>query len=179
MRFSFSSRNAGQLAVFLLLESGILLLRLLPVSAGESNWPGPDLGLCLLFAWIIRRPDQIPALAVALFYLLEDLLLFRPIGLWALMVLLASEVLRRRETRWRDQPFLLEWLRIAALVLVMQLAARLIQVIFLVPVSAFGMTMLHYAVTMACYPLVVFAARWLIGLRRLSQLELELQRQSR
>lgn len=164
------------LTVFLICEFLILFARVMPVSAGDIGWPGPDLGLCLLFAWLLRRPDQIPAIAIALFFLMEDVLLLRPLGLWAGIVLIASEALRLREARWRDQPFVLEWFRVALLIGTMVLGYRFAQMLFLLPVPSFGKVMMQCGFTIASYPLVVFAARWLIGLRRISLAEQELNR---
>ncbi len=165
--------------LFLGCEAAILFWRLLPLSQGFTGWPGPDLGLCLLFAWLLRRPDQVGILPIALFFLVEDILLMRPPGLWTAFVLLGSEAARAREPRWRDQPFMVEWLRVAMLIGAMMLGYRLVQILFLLPVPVLGQVILQYLATVASYPLVVFAARWLIGLRRISPVEVEMMRYSR
>lgn len=41
--------------LFLLCGLVLLSLRILPLSGGFTGWPGPDVGLCLLFAWLLRR----------------------------------------------------------------------------------------------------------------------------
>lgn len=154
--------------LFCLCMGLLLFLRLLPLSGGLVGWPGPDLGMCLTFAWVLRRPDQLAAPVIVLVYLLEDMLLLRPIGLWAALMLLGTEAARLREPRWRDQPFMVEWLRVAILLGAMMLAYRVVLLMFLVPVPALGQVILQYLATLAAYPLVVFAARWVIGLRRVS-----------
>lgn len=166
-------------ALFLMCELGLLFLRLLPLSGGYSGWPGPDLGLCLLMAWLLRRPDQLAAPVIAGFYMLEDVMLLRPLGLWAALVLLGTEAARSREYRWRDQPFMIEWLRVSMLIGTMMLANRLILMLALLPVASLGQVILHYLATVASYPAVVLAARWLIGLRRISPTEAEMSRRSR
>lgn len=165
--------------LFLLCELLILFLRVLPLSAGFTGWPGPDLGLCLLFAWMLRRPDQLLAPAIVVLFLLEDVMLLRPLGLWAAIVLLGSEAARAREARWRDQPFMVEWLRVSILIGVMMLGYRVVMFLFLLPVPVLGQVILQYLATVALYPVVVFAARWLIGLRRISPVEAEMMRYSR
>lgn len=154
----------------------ILFLRLLPLPHGETNWPGPDLGLCLVFAWVLRRPDQVPALLIVVLFLIEDILLMRPIGLWAAIVLAGTEAARAREGRWRDQPFMVEWLRVSVLMGVMMLGYRVVQILFLLPVPVLGMVILQYLATVAAYPPVVLAARWLVGLRRISPADAEMMR---
>ncbi|MBU3030350.1 rod shape-determining protein MreD [Paracoccus marinaquae] len=154
----------------------LLFLRLLPLSTGLTGWPGPDLGLCLTLAWVLRRPDQLPAPAIALVFLVEDLVLLRPVGLWAVAVLLGSEAARLREHRWRGQPFMVEWLRVALLIGAMMLGYRIVSLLFLVPVPALGQVILQFLATTMAYPLVVVVARLLLGLRRITPSEAEMMR---
>lgn len=164
---------------FLLCMGALMFLRLLPLGIGRPGWPGPDLGLCLAFAWVLRRPDQLAAPVIALVFLAEDLMLLRPIGLWAALALMATEAARLREHRWRDQPFMIEWLRVAILIGAMMLGYRVVMFVFLLPVAALGQVILQFLATLAAYPLVVFAARWLIGLRRASPGDAEMMRHGR
>ncbi len=154
----------------------ILFMRILPLNTGFTGWPGPDLGLCLAFAWVLRRPEQLPAILVAVAFLIEDIMLLRPIGLWAAFVLAGTETARLREARWRDQPFMIEWLRVALLIGAMGLGYRIVQILFLLPVPALGQVILQYIATIAAYPLVVGGARWLFGLRRVSPGEVDMIR---
>ncbi|MBW7056826.1 rod shape-determining protein MreD [Paracoccus bogoriensis] len=151
--------------LFLLAASILLFVRLLPLSSGPG-WPGPDLLLALSLVWVLRRPDQLAAPVIVLAVLIEDVLLMRPLGLWPMIVLLGTEAARTREHRWRDQGFLVEWLRAAVLIAAMILGYRLVQILFILPVPALGQAMLQVVATVAFYPLVVLAARWLLGLRR-------------
>lgn len=162
--------------VFTLCFLAILFMRMLPLNTGFTGWPGPDLGLCLTFAWVLRRPDQLPAPLIGVMFLLEDIMLYRPIGLWAAFVLAGSEAARLREARWRDQPFMIEWLRVAVLIGGMILGYRMVQLLFLLDVPALGQVILQYIATVAAYPVVVIAARWLIGLRRITPTEAEMMR---
>lgn len=165
--------------IFLLCQIAIMFGRLLPLSAGTVNRPGPDLAVCLLLAWMLRRPDQLFAPMIAVMFLLEDILLMRPLGLWTVVVLVASEYARSRESRWRDQPFMVEWLRVSILLGAMMLGYRVVQLVFLLPVPALGNVMLQYISTVGSYPLVVLALRWLIGLRRITAAEAEMMRYNR
>lgn len=165
--------------LFCLCMGVLLFLRLLPLAAGLVGWPGPDLGLCLTFAWVLRRPDQLAAPVIAALFLFEDLMLLRPVGLWAAFMLLGTEAARLREPRWRDQPFVVEWLRVAILIGVMMLGYRVVMLMFLLPVPALGQVILQFLATVVAYPLVVFASRWLVGLRRISQSGAERTKQGR
>lgn len=151
--------------------AALLFVRLLPLSAGSVRLPGPDLGLCLALAWVLRRPDQLAAPVIALAFLVQDILLFHPLGLWPAIVLIGTEAARLREGRWRDAPFMVEWLRVAILIGLMMLAYRIVQGLFMMPVPALGQAILHAIATVAAYPPVVLAARVLLGLRHAMPIE--------
>ena len=64
--------------VFLASVWALLFVRLLPLSAGIMGWPGPDLALALILAWVLRRPDQLAApVIVGLFGVVIERLLLR------------------------------------------------------------------------------------------------------
>lgn len=165
--------------LFVLCMGMLVFVRLLPLSAGLTGWPGPDLGLCLTFAWVLRRPDGLAAGAIIAVYLVEDIVLLRPLGLLTIFTLLATEAARVREPRWRDQPFMIEWLRVAILIGAMMLGYRVVHVLFLLPVPALGQVILQYLATAAAYPVTVFAARWIVGLRRATPVEADMMRYPR
>ncbi|MFD1883651.1 rod shape-determining protein MreD [Paracoccus pacificus] len=168
-------RLAGQI-LFVLLFLICLFFRLIPLAPGRISWPGPDIFLCLTMAWVLRRPQQVPVLLIAATFLVADIILLQPIGLWAAIVVVATEYLRGREPRWRDLPFMLEWPRIALILAVMLLARRFALAVSLTPQGSLGESLLQYLATVGAYPVVVLAAHWLIGLRRITPAEAEMQR---
>lgn len=158
-------RLAGQI-LFVLLILATLFLRLLPLNPGRVVWPGPDLALCLALGWTLRRPEQVPVLVIALMFLLEDFVLLRPLGLWAAIAVIGTEAARQREQRWRELPFMVEWLRVALLIATMMLAYRFVLTLFFLPRPPLGQVILQYIATTAAYPVVVGLMRWPLGLRR-------------
>lgn len=154
------------LALFALLFLTILFLRLLPLNPGRIAWPGPDLAVCLTIAWVLRRPDLAPVALIAALFLLEDIMLLRPLGLWAAVVVLGTEAARKREQRWRELPFMIEWLRVATLLAMMMLANRFALALFFLPMPPLGQVILQFIATAAAYPLIAGFMHWPLGLRR-------------
>jgi len=144
----------------------LIFIRILPLSSMPSSIPGPDLALGLTLAWVLRRPDYVPAVTIAGVFLLEDLLFMRPPGLWALIVLAGTEFVRAREVVTRDLPFLLEWLLIGAVLFGMIFANRLVLEIFMVPQIPLNLVLIHGFTTLVAYPFVVFFTRYVLGLHR-------------
>ncbi|GAB4386425.1 rod shape-determining protein MreD [Albidovulum sp.] len=168
-----TTRRITYRALFLALAGLILFVGMLPLSAVPPRWPGPDLLLCLAFVWLVRRPDFVPAALIVAVFLVDDLFAMRPPGLWAALVLMATEFLRSRETLLRELPFALEWLLAAVLFLVLETAHWLLLALFIVPQQDFGQTVLRALVTGACYPLVVLASLHAFGLRRTAMGEVD------
>lgn len=152
--------------LFVLLFLAILFIRLLPLNPGRVTWPGPDMAVCLTMAWMLRRPTMAPVLVIAALFLLEDILLLRPIGLWAAIVVLGTEAARKREQRWRELPFMIEWLRVATLLAMMMLAYRFALALFFLPMPPLGQVILQFIATAAAYPLIAGFMHWPLGLRR-------------
>ncbi|WP_415182718.1 rod shape-determining protein MreD [Phaeovulum sp.] len=152
--------------LFVAMAAGILFLHLLPLSPGADRSPGPDLTLALTLVWVVRRPRYVPVLLIAAVFFLEDLLFLRPPGLWTLIVVLATEFLRSRETTLRQLPFISEWLIVGALMVVMLLANRLVLALVVVPQPTLEQTLLQMQATLIAYPLVALVSQVVFKLRR-------------
>ncbi len=129
-----------------------------------SHMPGPDLLLCIIFAWTMRRPDYLPVLLIAAVVLLEDLIMLRPPGLWTGLVVLVSEIIRSRVALTRELNFGVEWLLVSAMMVVMLIVYRMAFGLVLLPQPPFGFAMVQVIWSILCYPLVVFLSRVVLDL---------------
>lgn len=161
-----AAARAGHRALYFALAALIVFVRILPLSTSPGDWPGPDLLLCLTVVWVLRRPDYIPALSVALVFFIDDLISLRPPGLWSLIVLVGTEYLRSRETATRDLPFLLEWVFAGAVIAGMLFANRFAYALFMIPQAALGQVLVQYLATVVAYPVLAVAMQISFGLRR-------------
>jgi rod shape-determining protein MreD len=131
--------------LFLAVALGLLFVRLLPLGNAPGALPGPDILLCVIFAWIVRRPDFLPMPLILVVILAEDLILMRPPGLWTAIVILATEFLRSRIALTRELSFIVEWL---------------------VPQAPFGFVIVQVLWSIAVYPVVVGLSRLALDLRK-------------
>jgi rod shape-determining protein MreD len=154
-------RTAYVLAALLL-----IFFQLLPLDTAPDGWVGPDLLLALTFGIAARRPEYLPALAVAGVMLLADLLLQRPPGLMALLVVLGAEALKARARGLRDRNFPVEWMTVAVVLLAILTAQRLVLAVLMVPQAALTLTLMQALVTLAAYPFVVLAAHLVMGVTK-------------
>ena len=159
-------RPLGYWSLFLALAALWLFVRLLPLNTLPAALPGPDLMLCLTFAWVLRRPGYMPAPLVAGVFLVEDLLLMRPPGLWALLVVLGTEFLRNRQALLREVTFPAEWAMVAVVAFAILVAERVVLFLLIVPQPALGQSLLQMIFTMALYPLVVLGSHFILKVRK-------------
>jgi rod shape-determining protein MreD len=172
--------------LFVLLAAVLLFFRLLPLGGTSDNWPwstvpnwvlglfgreaqfwpGPDMLMCLTLAWVMRRPDYLPAVLIAVVFLLEDLILMRPPGLWAALILMATEFLRGRAALTRELSFPVEWLLASGLMLAVMVVYRLVFTISLMPQPGFAFALLQTIWSSLCYPLVVLLFSLVLDIRK-------------
>jgi len=145
----------------------IILIRLIPVEFGPHGYPGPDFLICITFAWLLRRPHNLPTPLIALAFLVADMLFMRPPGLWTALVVLAAEFLRAREASSRELPFLAEWAMVSAVLMALSLANHVILLIFSVNQVALSPMLLQVAATALVYPVIVILSRLVFGVDKL------------
>lgn len=144
----------------------VIFFQLLPLDGVPGGWIGPDLLLALTFGFAARRPEYLPAVIVAAVMLLADLLLQRPPGLMALLVVLGVEALKSRARGLRERNFTMEWMTVAVVLLAILIAQRLVLAVLMVPQAALGAALLQVLATVAAYPLVVLVAHLVMGLAK-------------
>lgn len=159
-------------ALFAALALAATFYALLPFGAGEGGVPGPELIVCGVAAWVLRRPDYVPVWLILLVLLLDDALLQRPLGLWTLIVLMMSEYLRRRVDQTEAMPVGSEAVLVAGCIAAAFAANHLALMLVLAQTPPLAGQTLHALVTIVFY-LPVALLSHLIGVRRLAPGELD------
>lgn len=160
-------------AGFVLLAMVILFFQLLPLETTPRWFAGPDLLLAFACAWCLRRPDYVPMLVLCALFLLADLLLQRPPGLWALLALIGCENLKGQGRTLRDSNFLAEWLSVSVVIIAIMLANRILLAIALIDLPGWGLSLSEAGMTLLVYPLVVAISHWLMGVRKMTPGDLD------
>lgn len=158
--------------IFAGLAAAILFFALLPFGAGPGDIPGPELTVCLIAAWVLRRPDYVPVWLLVGLLLLDDFLLMRPLGLWTLIVLVMSEYLRRRVDHAEALPFWSEVALVSGCIAAVFVANHLALVLLLAETPPVLGQALHALATIVFYPPTAIFSQ-LIGVRRLAPGELD------
>ncbi len=144
----------------------IMFFHLLPLDTLPRRWAPPDLLIAFAFAWVLRRPDYLPVLGLALVMLMGDLMLQRPPGLLALLVVLGAEYLKNQTAGLRQASFLGEWAAVAIVLVGITFLNRLILTIVAVQPDPLGLSLIQMMLTIAVYPVVVAITQILMGVRK-------------
>ena len=161
-----TGRLWGMRAAYLGLAILVLFAHLLPLQTMPRGFAGPDLLVAFTFAWVLRRPDFAPPIAIAAVMLVADMLLQRPPGLWSVLVLLASEWLKGQDRRLRENTFAAEWITVAIALAAITLLYRLVLGLLIVSPGTLFLVVMQYGLTILCYPVAVAVSALVFGVRR-------------
>lgn len=153
-------------AIYLALMLLVIFFQLLPLDMRPVRLPMPDLMLLLTLVFVARRPAQAPVPLIAGLFLLADLLFQRPPGLWAGLVVILTEVLRRRSRGINAMPLAVEWGGVAIGVVAITMAYRMVMAVMIVPLEPLGLTLLQMVMTIIVYPIIAVIAAAVFGLIR-------------
>ncbi|MGC9370367.1 MAG: rod shape-determining protein MreD [Paracoccaceae bacterium] len=168
-----TTQRWGYRLLFVALAALLLFLRLLPLDAMPATLPGPDLLLCLAFAWVQRRPDIVTPLLLGALLFLSDMLLGRAPGLWATLALLTAEFLRSRHQGSAEMPFAVELAFVSGAVIALAVTYWAALGIFAIPHPGLDELLMQAVFTLMAYPVVVGLSRMAFNIRRLSPGEAE------
>lgn len=149
--------------MFTALSLLILMIQILPVRYQSGWFTGPDLLLVFTYAWALRRPGRLPVILVGSILLIADLLLQRPPGLWAFVVVLGSQILGRISRDWRDAPYWHQWILVSVMIAATALIYRTFLFVTLLPLPPLHLVIIQTITSILIYPAVVFILVNLMG----------------
>lgn len=152
------------LRTFMMVLLGLLAISIetAPLGLGPGARPSPDLVLCVVCYWAIRRPDSTPLLAVFALGLVRDLVTDVPPGAGTLTLIIAAELLKGWRRSLARHNFVMEWLVVAGAALA-TVALQWLMVLLLLAQPAFVGQLFYQAVyTAMAYPIVAVFFRWVL-----------------
>ncbi len=143
----------------------VILAAILPLGLSAESAVMPDILMAMTFAWIIRRPATAPVFLVFLVALFADILMMRPLGLWAGITVLVGEFARSQVRPLREQMFVMEWLLFAGIFALALLLNNLMLSLAFSPRPNLDLTVNHILLTAAMYPIIVGIMHWIFHIR--------------
>jgi len=152
-------------ALFVSLALFAILASMLPLGLSADSISMPDILVAMTFAWVVRRPDTAPYFLVVMTALFADIMLMRPIGLWAMLTLLVGEFARAQRRPLREQMFVMEW-AVFALVFSVAIGGYMLALnLTFTPGPGIDLMLNHILLTVLTYPLVVGILHWVFRIR--------------
>ena len=137
---------------------GILLI-ILPISP-ISNQPviieKPDLQLCLMFGWIILDPKNSSISILILLSFFADILWYRPLGLWPLLILLGSLSIKLILTKISVDSFFLKVIYFILFLITIDTLIFMTSLIGLTEELDFNIWFTRFIFTILSFPLIVY-----------------------
>lgn len=160
-----TSRKWTMRGGYLLLAVVVVFAQLVPLQTTPRGWAAPDLILCITLAWALRRPDYVPALAIAAAMVFADFMLHRPPGLMALLAVISAEYLKSQIVDVHNEGFLTELVLAALAILFVMIGARIILALLVLPRPPLGLLAQQAALTIIVYPAVVAVSTLIFRVR--------------
>ena len=142
----------------IILFTGFLLV-ILPISP-ISNQPviieKPDLLLCLIFGWIILDPKNSSISILILLPFFADILWYRPLGLWPLLILLGSLSIKLILTKISVDSFFFKVIYFILFLITIDTFIFITSLIGLTEELDFNIWFTRFIFTILSFPLIVY-----------------------
>ncbi len=142
----------------IILFIGILLI-ILPISP-ISNQPviieKPDFLLCLMFGWIILDPKNSSISIIILLSFFADILWYRPLGLWPLLILLGSLSTKFIITKISVDSFFLKVIYFILFLLTLDTLIFITSLIGLTEELNFNIWINRFVLSILSFPIIVY-----------------------
>jgi rod shape-determining protein MreD len=144
----------------------IMFYHLIPFKLTPATFPSPDIMFGIICALIIRRPEIVPFWLIGIIYFGFDIFLMKPLGIWAICVLVATEAVRANRAVLRENLFPFEWFMVSLIFLATLLANRVFWVVSFIPTPSWPSLFWQFLFTVAAYPVILFVMTYILHIRK-------------
>ena len=128
-----------------------------PISNSPSGIETPDILLCLIFSWVVYDPRSASVWSILALCLLADILWLRPLGLWSMLTLIASELVRHYRLDIIKQSILTQSFYFLIYFCLINAGVQLIYVIGVLKSLDFTVWLKYFLVTCIAFPILNLA----------------------
>jgi len=144
---------------YLLIVMLLVLFQTMPIHTSIDQFSMPDIPLVITFVWVMRRPDVMGPILITIAFLFADMILQRPPGLWALIVLCGSMFLRSRTIYFKEVIFFYEWLTISIVIIICFIANQFLLLLTFLPTHNLEFLVKQALFTIMLYPIFIWLSR--------------------
>ncbi len=140
--------------LFLFLGFIAIILPTAPISIVPTIIESPDILICLIFSWLIYDPKSASVWSILILCLFADILWLRPIGLWPMAVLIATELTRNFRLRIKNQSHLIKFILFVMFFCVVNMGVKVVSLLGALKSLDFVVWLKYFLVTILSFPIV-------------------------
>jgi len=133
-----------------------IILPISPISNQPVIIEKPDFLLCLMFGWIILDPKNASLSIIILLSFFADILWYRPLGLWPLLILLGTLSIKFLITKISVESFFLKMIYFISFLLTIDTFIFITSLIGLTEKLDFNIWINRFVFSILSFPLIVY-----------------------
>ena len=133
-----------------------IILPISPISNQPVIIEKPDFLLCLMFGWIILDPKNASLSILILLSFFADILWYRPLGLWPLLILLGTLSIKFLITKISVESFFLKMIYFISFLLTIDTFIFITSLIGLTEKLDFDIWINRFVFSIVSFPLIVY-----------------------
>ena len=134
----------------------LIILPISPISSQPVIIEKPDFLLCLMFGWIILDPKNSSISILILLSFFADILWYRPLGLWPLLILLGSLSIKLVITKISVDSFFLKLIYFILFLIIIDTFIFITSLIGLTEELDFNIWFTRFIFSILSFPLIVY-----------------------
>ena len=134
----------------------LIILPISPISSQPVIIEKPDFLLCLIFGWIILDPKNSSISILILLSFFADILWYRPLGLWPILILLGSLSIKLILTKISFDSFFLKVIYFILFLITIDTFIFMTSLIGLTEELDFNIWFTRFIFTILSFPLIVY-----------------------
>ena len=134
----------------------LIILPISPISSQPVIIEKPDFLLCLIFGWIILDPKNSSISILILLSFFADILWYRPLGLWPILILLGSLSIKLILTKISIDSFLFKVIYFILFLITIDTLIFMTSLIGLTEELDFNIWLTRFIFTILSFPLIVY-----------------------
>ena len=134
----------------------IIILPISPISSQPVIIEKPDFLLCLIFGWIMLDPKNSSISILILLSFFADILWYRPLGLWPILILLGSLSIKFILTKISVDSFFLKVIYFILFLITIDTLIFMTSLIGLTEELDFNIWFTRFIFTILSFPLIVY-----------------------
>ena len=148
--FKYKNTTISLIGIFL------IILPISPISSQPIIIEKPDLLLCLMFSWLILDPKKVSLSILIFLSLFADILWYRPLGLWPVLILIGSLSIRYMLTKISLDSYFFKMIYFILFLLTIDSCIFLTSLIGLTKQLDFDIWINRFILTILSFPLIYY-----------------------